>query len=448
MSHQTSNKAQEIRQEEEVILTAEEHYTKELLESIEFFGKLSKSYFRKMDDKSLETLLLISMSIFLGACNLYQVIQIFGLPKTMTYNRVKDVSVYYWRKLLQQRLYELAIPLIQERLLKSASTKSRDGLILAVDDTVIARISTALGYVWTWWSGQLKRVTAGQNVIALILVIGDIVLPLDVRIVSKQGQGLKTKPELYKNMLESAKAKFTEAGIDIRYFKTTGDAAYFSQDIAELCQPKQPTDTPNADTTNDAECQGESRSTFTGIFGGKDNYVFLINGIRQKAREWRREFKEQLEEGWGTDGQPVYRTKAYNETFGTVILLFYIPKGKRTVSYLIIVGYPLRSCEALHAFAFHHRIEEFWKLLKGTLHLDNMKFQEREGAYACVGLKIMGYIVVNMVKQRLRKRRCFNNVTINQLVELCPKFVDIRKVFKEHFHAIIPDNYNLENALA
>jgi len=42
--------------------------------------------------------------------------------------------------LLQYRLYELAIPLVRERLTKSEATKSRDGLILAVDDTVIARI--------------------------------------------------------------------------------------------------------------------------------------------------------------------------------------------------------------------------------------------------------------------------------------------------------------------
>jgi hypothetical protein len=426
---------------------AEDQYSQELSKSIEYFGQLLKPYFRKMNHESLETLLLISIAIFLGATNIYQVTKLFGLPKTMTYDRIKGVSLYYWRQLLQHRLYEIALPLLKERILKSDATNSRDGLVLAVDDTVIARISTELGYVWKWWSGQLKRVTEGQNVIALILVIGDIILPLDVRIVSKQGPGLQSKPQIYAEMLEVANDRLSKAGIDVSALKTTGDAAYLSGKIAKICQPEQ-NPTPPKDEATAPHGETKTQATVTGIFRGKDNYVFTIDGVRQSAGQWRKDFKEELEEGWGTDGQPVYRTQAESDTFGSVTLIFYIPKGKRAVSYLVVVGRPLRSCEALHAFSFHHRIEEFWKLLKGTLHLDSMKLQERHGAHACVGIKIIGYLFVNMMKQNLRKLRAFSKVTINQLVELCPKFVDINSIFKEHFHDIIPTNYNLNNALA
>jgi hypothetical protein len=326
----------------------------------------------------------------------------------------------------------MSLPLLKERILKSDATQSRDGLILAVDDTVIARIATKLGYVWKWWSGQLKRVTEGQNVIALILVIGDIILPLDVRIVSKQGPGLLSKPGIYAEMLEVAKDRLSKAGIDVSALKTTGDAAYLSEKIAKICQPEQEAATPK-DETGTPKDETETQSTFTGIFGGKDNYVFTIDGVHQRAGQWRKDFKEKLEEGWGTDGQPVYRTQADSDTFGSVTLIFYIPKGKRAVSYLIVVGRPLRSCEALHAFSFHHRIEEFWKLLKGTLHVGSMKLQERHGAHACVGIKIIGYIFINMMKQNLRKLTAFRKVTISQLVGLCPKFIDINSIFKRIF---------------
>jgi hypothetical protein len=186
----------------------------------------------------------------------------------------------------------------------------------------------------------------------------------------------------------------------------------------------------------------------TGIFGGKDHYVFTIDGKTQKTRQWRKDLKEKLEKGWGTDGQPVYRTAAESPTFGSVTLLFYIPTGKRAVSVLIIVGRPLRSSEALHAFAFHHRIEEFWKLLKDTLELGDMHLQDREGAYACVGIKLISFLVVNMMKHHLRKLKRFRKVTINKLVTLCPKFIDMRQFFKEHFHDILPDHYGLDEALA
>lgn len=462
--------------------TAEEHFTEEIHNTIEEFGRILKPYFRTMPDEHLETLLLISMAVFLGADNIYQVLQVLGLPKTATYDRVKGVSVYYWRKLLQNHLYDLAIPLLLERLSKSASTRSRDGLILCVDDSVIARIATELGYVWKWWSGQLKRVTKGQDVIALVLVIDDIILPLDVRIVSKQGQELKTKPEIYEEMLTIAKAKFAAAGIDISQLKTTGDAAYFSETIAKFCQgeleeeaPCEETpcesdanetnccdEMPNSDTTTtipmsntdlaneDSESYDPTRlPTITGIFRGKDNYVFEIDGKTQKAGKWRQELKEKLiPGGWSADDQPAYRTHASSKKFGQVVLVFYIPKGKKAVSYLIVVGKPLRAGEALHAFAFHHRIEEFWKLLKDTLHLGDMHLRSREGAHACVAIKVISYLIVNMMKQNLRKLKRFRNVTINKLVKLCPKFVNVQQILKEHFCKIIPDNHTLDKALA
>ena len=438
--------------------SAETVFTEEMHQTIEKVGHMLKAYFRRLDDANLETLLLISFGMFLNAGNMYQVLHVLGLSKTTTYNRVKNVSVYSWRQLLQYRLYDIAIPLVRERLSKSDASKSRDGLILAVDDTVIARIATKLGDVWRWWSGQLKRVAEGQNVIARILVIGDIILPLDVRIVSKQGKGLKSTPEIYREMLAAAKSRFEAAGIDFSAFKTTGDAAYLKDTIAEYCRGDSDIDTEATEATEATETteateateatEPKTSPTITGIFGGKDNDVFTIDGTRQKAGQWRKDFKGQLKEGWGTDGQPVSRTTAESPTFGSVMLIFYIPKGKRAVSYRIIVGRPLRSSEALHAFAFHHRIEEFWKLLKDTLKLGAMHLQDREGAYACVGIKIISYLVVNMMKQHLRKLTRFRNITINKIVNLCSTFVDMRQIFKEHFHDVIPENYGLDEALA
>jgi hypothetical protein len=150
----------------------------------------------------------------------------------------------------------------------------------------------------------------------------------------------------------------------------------------------------------------------TGIFTGKKRYVFEIDGKSQNAKEWCSELKDKLAPRWGTDNQPVYRTKAYSETFGQVTLVFYIPKGKRAVSYFVVIGKPLRSSFAKHTFAFHHRIEEFWKLLKDTFEMGDMQLRGREGAHACVAIKIISYLIVNMISLHLRKLKSFKNVTI------------------------------------
>lgn len=440
--------------------SAETYFTEELTSTYKEVGTLLKGCFRTLNDSTLETVLALAFAMALGAENIHQVIQRLGVSKSAAYGGVKNVSPYLWRKLLQSHLYEVAIPLVQERLATSDATRSRDGMILTVDDTVIARIATELGYVWTWWSGQLKRVTEGQNVIALVLVLGDVILPLDIRIVSKQGRGLKTKPEIYQEMLTAAYARFHAAGIGLNVFKTTGDAAYLSGPIADVCQGTAvlettgtPAETPvTTSTPVSPDAQQESTeqppaSPITGIFGGKAHYVFEIGGVRHKAGHWKKTFKELLIAGWGTDEQPVYRTPATSPTFGAVTLLFYIPKGKTTVSYLIVIGQPLRSGEILHAYSFHHRIEEFWKLLKHTLHLGDMKLHGRAGAHACIGLKVIEYLSLNTMKQRLRTLRRFRHVTIHQLVHLCPHFVEWRQILAALFPGMIPRQYGLEEAL-
>ncbi|MCP4285278.1 MAG: transposase [Gammaproteobacteria bacterium] len=440
--------------------SAETYFTEELTSTYKVVGTLLKGCFRTLNDSTLEMVLALAFAMALGTENIHQVIQRLGVSKSAAYGGVKNVSPYLWRKLLQSHLYEVAIPLVQARLTTSDATRSRDGMVLTVDDTVIARIATELGYVWTWWSGQLKRVTDGQNVIALVLVLGDIMLPLDIRIVSKQGRGLKTKPEIYQEMLTAAYARFRAAGIDLNVFTTTGDAAYLSGLIAGVCQGTSPldaagtpTETPETTSTPaspDAQqepSEDAPPSPITGIFGGKAHYRFEIGGVSHKAGHWKKTFKALLTAGWGTDGQPVYRTPATSPTFGAVTLLFYIPKGKTTVSYLIVIGRPLRSGEILHAYSFHHRIEEFWKLLKHTLHLGDMKLHGRAGAHACIGLKVIEYLILNTMKQRLRRLRRFRHVTIHQLVHLCPHFVECRQILAALFPDMIPRQYGLEEAL-
>lgn len=199
--------------------------TEAMVTAIEVLGKQLKAYFRTLSDNHRETFLLISRAMFFGASNIDHVPQGLGLPKTTRYHRVRNVRVSSWRQLLPYRLDAAALPRFLNRLTQSEATKSRDGLILAVDDTVMARIAPEFGSVWTWGRGQLQRVTEGQKVIAFVLVMGDLILPRAVRIVSTQGQGLKTPPEIDEERLVTAQARLAAAGIDIGALTTTGDAA-------------------------------------------------------------------------------------------------------------------------------------------------------------------------------------------------------------------------------
>ncbi len=52
-----------------------------------------------------------------------------------------------------------------------------------------------------------------------------------------------------------------------------------------------------------------------------------------------------------------------------------------------------------------------------------------------------------MMRRNLKKLRRFGSVTLNKLVRLCPKFVDVRRILKGRFPGIVPEGHTLEDAL-
>jgi len=281
-----------------------------------------------------------------------------------------------------------------------------------------------MGLVWAWYSGRRKRVVRGQDLLGLVLVIGEVVIPLDIRIVSKQGRVTPTKPEIYAQMLEHAQARFQQAGLDLRDLATSGDSAFLSEHVQAKCQDLK----------------------VAGVFGGKDSYVFTIEGETHKAKHWRPHFADRLEKDrWGCE-VPVYRTPAVSPTFGKVILVFCRRKGERTVSYFILTQ-PLRTAEALRIIHQHHWIEVFWKRCKGLFKLANSKLCTPQGARAGVGIKVVGYLLILRLQIALKRYRRFARISMDRLVTLCQQFFDPIPVFQAHFHLLPIDNISIDQYL-
>ena len=261
-----------------------------------------------------ELLLLLGAGVMLGTYSVKEVCDRLGFSLHQAYSSLQFQSVHRWRKLLSELGYEMAIPLLRELQEKSAATRSRACCVLAVDDSVLERLSRQMGLIWSWYSGRRKRVVGGQDILGLVLVIGEVVIPLDVRIVSKQGRATPTKPEIYAQMLEQAQVRFQHAGLDIRDLATSGDSAFLSEHVQATCQALD----------------------IAGVFAGKDNYVFTVEGDTHKAPHWRAHFADRLQKDtWGCD-VPVYRIHAVSPTFGEVTLVFCRRKGDRKVSYFVL----------------------------------------------------------------------------------------------------------------
>ena len=300
----------------------------------------------------------------------------------------------------------MAVDFIKDAESKSASTQSRRRMTVSVDDTNLPRQGETLSYTSKWWSKKHKTSIWCQNVLGITLKVGAIVIPLDTRLVSKQGRGNTDKPSLVIAMLQDVLDFFDTQGVDLRKYPITFDSWYGSRKLVEAL----------------------SDLGFASILvHGKNNYVMRIGDTTAKLSVHKKQIQVR-EDQWGCD-KPVCRLKAESPTFGACIVIFFEDRGKLRT--LLVFGKPLRTCEALRIWSQHHGIEQFWRYLKSSLHVCDMSLQSREGAYVSLGIKVISYLMLLQVS--ISERRTFHQIQL-QLTGERQMLIQLMA----HFHAINP----------
>ena len=378
-----------------------------IIKSTLFFQDLLASYFRRMRQQVLETLLLLCVGFHLfGLYNPNQVADALKLPKARLYRNLNFLSLYHAKHLNLRLGCAMALDFIKDTESKSASTQSRRCITLSVDDSNLPREAEKMPYCSNYYSKAHNTAIFCQNVLGVTLKCGDHVLPLDMRLVSKQGRGNTDKPTLVITMIQEVLAFFDTHGIDLRKYPITFDSWYGSRKLVDAL----------------------STLGFTSIvIHGKNNFVMTIADTKAKLSVHKKHI-ELHEDEWGCD-KPVYRVKAISPTFGECIVVFFRDRGK--IRTLLVFGKPLRTSEAIRIWSQHHGIEQFWRYLKSNLHVSAMSLQSREGAYVSLGIKVMSYLMLLQVS--ISERRTFHQIQLQLTGER-----HILTDFITHFHTIIP----------
>ena len=376
------------------------------IKSTIFFQHLLSSYFQRITSQVVETLLVLSICHLFGLYNPNQVADALKLPKARLYRDIGALSLYH-AKCLNLRLGSaMAVDFIKDAESKSASTQSRRCITISVDDTHLPRDGATLSYCSNYYSTKHKTSIWCQNVLGITLKIGGIVLPLDMRLVSKQGRGNTDKPSLVIAMLKDVLAFFDAHEIDLRKYPITFDSWYGSRKLVDAL----------------------SDLGFASILvHGKNNYVMRIDDTTAKLSVHKKHI-ELREDRWGCD-KPVCRLKAESRTFGECVVIFFRDRGK--IRTLLVFGKPLRTCEALRIWSQHHGIEQYWRYLKSSLRVSAMSIQSREGAYVSLGIKVISYLILLQVS--ISERRTFHQIQL-QLTGERQTLTD----FLAHFHELIP----------
>ena len=380
-----------------------------IITSAAFFQSALYANSRDMTLELAETLLLLSTGHLFGLYNPNQVADALGVSKNRLYRDLQDMSLYQWKSLLVGITSTIAIEAIRETESKSASTQSRRCITISVDDTHEPRYAQTLSYCYNWWSTQRKHAIKGRNILAITIKIGDVILPLNIRIVAKQGRGNTDKPTCFRTMIEEVLDVFDAQGIDLRTYPITFDSWYGSKNLIEML----------------------SVLGFTRILiHGKSNYVMEIDGETAKLSAHKKTVKL-LAHQWGCD-KPVRRCRAKSLTFGELVLLFFSTHAKTQT--MMVFGKPLRAAEILHIWSQHHGIEQFWRHLKTDMRLSAMCLHHRNGAYGTLGIKIISYLMIQQVSQSTR-------LTFHQIKLQLSGDRQMLAIIRAHFHELNPQEH-------
>ena len=375
-----------------------------IITSAAFFQSALYANYRDMTPELAETLLLLSTGHLFGLYNPNQVADALSISKNRLYRDLQDMSLYQWKSLLIGITSTLAIEAIRETQSKSASTQSRRCITISVDDTNDQRYAKTLSYCYNWWSKDKNAAVNCRNILAITLKIGDVILPLNIRIVAKQGRGNTDKPTCFRTMIEEVLDVFDAQGINLRKYPITFDSWYGSKAVIETL----------------------SALGFTRILvHGKSNYVMEIDGETAKLSAHKKTIKL-LPHQWGCD-KPVRRLRAKSPTFGQLVLLFFSAHGKTQT--MMVFGEPLRSAEILHIWAQHHGIEQFWRHLKTDLRLSAMSLHQRNGAYGTLGIKVLSYLMMQQVSRATR-------LTFHQIKLQLSGDRQMLSIISAHFHQL------------
>ena len=189
-----------------------------LIKTTTFFQLLLSLQFRTLKKCLVDTLVFLSTCHLFGLSNPNQIADALSIPKARLYRDLNTMSLYLWQHLLVRLGCSIALEALREAVLKSASTLSRLCIVISVDDTFVFRYGTDIAYTSDWWSSQAKQPMKGQNILGITLKIGDRIIPLNMRLISKQGRGNTDKPSCVIFMLKEVVSFFEATGIDIRNY--------------------------------------------------------------------------------------------------------------------------------------------------------------------------------------------------------------------------------------
>jgi hypothetical protein len=196
-----------------------------------WFFAIFHQEFRKHNPIACEVLIVLAVAHLFGFSNPKQLADFLEVSPQRFYAELKAWSVYHVKKMLLRFMVKQAAEQLNPIMNKSAATRSRAGMSLSIDHSVMDRFGNLLRGTYSWFSGRSHHVIRGQDLLGMVLTLNHLAFPLHVLFCPKQGRYHTRTADLLLCMLKQLKSEFHREGIDLTYLPLTLDSAYVSQEL-------------------------------------------------------------------------------------------------------------------------------------------------------------------------------------------------------------------------
>jgi hypothetical protein len=115
-----------------------------------WFFTLFHHEFRKNNPIAFEVLVVLAVAHLFGFYNPKHLADFLDVPHQKFYAELKDWSVYHVKKMLLRFMVKQAAEHLKPVMSKSAATRSRAGMTLSIDNSVMDRFGKLLRCAWNW----------------------------------------------------------------------------------------------------------------------------------------------------------------------------------------------------------------------------------------------------------------------------------------------------------
>src|SRR5687767_10397585 len=123
-----------------------------------WFFSLFQREFRKSNLVAFEVLMVLAIAHLFGLYNPKQLAGFLEVPHQAFYAHLKTWSLYHRRAMFIRFMVKQAAEQPGATLANSDATRSRAGLSLAIDNSIVDRLGKCLHCTWSGYSGRCKQV--------------------------------------------------------------------------------------------------------------------------------------------------------------------------------------------------------------------------------------------------------------------------------------------------